>query len=116
MNLDQIIDKFGIHALDIDGCKRNGSETTIYAYCHEHGTSGEFMKNHYLEVRGAFVATVIEVDDAEEISLHVACIEKIEEGLYEISGVGGWLQFKVNGELCVIELSEKEYQRKIRKG
>lgn len=41
--------------------------------------------------------------------LHIAVIEKCEDGTYEIAGSGGLIHFAVEGDLTVRELEENEY-------
>lgn len=109
MKLDEIISKYGMHALDIDLCKKNEDGCVVYAYCHEHNANGEFMVNHWLEIKGVF--RIIDMDECDEndIFLHIAWIDKCEDGTYEIAGVGGLIHFAVEGDLTVRELGENEY-------
>ncbi len=109
MTLENIIEKYGTHELDVSCCISNGTTSTVYAYCHQHNIDDSFMVNHYLKITGAFVALRTDVDDESDIYIHIACIEKSPDGTYEISGVGGYVQFITKGELIVTELSEEEY-------
>lgn len=71
MRLDEIINKYGMHALDIDLCQKNEDGCVVYAYCHEHNVNGEFMVNHCLEIKGIF--RIIDIDECDEndIFLHL---------------------------------------------
>ncbi|MBR2970213.1 MAG: hypothetical protein IKC48_00205 [Clostridia bacterium] len=116
MNLDDIINKYGMHALDIDLCQKKGDKTVVFAYCHQHDVDGQFMVNHNLMIEGKIIATKIEVDgddykDISDIYIHIAYIDKLKDGLYDISGVGGWIQFYVDGDLTVSELDEETYDK-----
>lgn len=112
MTLEKMIHKYGMHELDIDVCKKE-TETTVYAYCHEHETQGQFMVNHFLEVKGAFTVIKMDLEDEKAPSIHIAYIEKNKNGLFEICGVGGWIEFRVEGDLTVRELTEEEYEEKV---
>ena len=114
MTLDDIIKKYGTHELDIDFCKRDNNTTFVYAYCHQHNIGSEFMVNHYLKIGGDIIGLEFDVDNKDDINLHIANIEKAEDGNYEIYGVGGRVRFCVNSNLSVTELSEHEYQKQIR--
>lgn len=46
--------------------------------------------------------------------IYIANIEKIEENLYEINGVGGCVQLSANDDLIVEEISEEEYNKQLR--
>lgn len=113
MTLDDIIKKYGTHELDIDFCKRDNNVTFIYAYCHQHNIGDEFMVNHYLKISGDIMGIEFDVDDKDDISIHIANIEKTADGAYEVYGVGGSIRFSVNGDLLVTELSECEYQQQL---
>ena len=108
MTLDSIIEKYGIHELDIDLCKRQGEITTIFAYCHEHGKE-RFMLNHYLKIEGNIIPLDLCVEEENDIYLHVAFIEKLENNIYEIQGLGGRIRFSIEGDLSVEELTEDKY-------
>lgn len=110
MTLDEIIIKYGTHELDIDLCKRNDEITTVFAYCHQHDVGGQFMKNYFLRISGKITPLKIEADDKTDISIHLASIEKLSDGTYEISGVGDFVHFSVDGDLGVEELSEGVYK------
>ena len=83
----------------------------FYSLCvlPQHNIDDSFMVNYYLKITGAFVALRTDVDDESDIYIHIACIEKSSDGTYEISGVGGYVQFTTEGELTVTELSKEEY-------
>lgn len=109
MLLDEIIQKYGMHELDIDCCKAENGLTAVYAYCHRHNVDGEFMVNHYLKITGNFTVLKTDFAGTDDVYIHMAWIEKMPNGTYEINGVGGCMQFSVNGDLLVKELSEQEY-------
>ena len=113
MTLDSIIEKYGMHELDIDFCKRYGDKVIIFAYCHRHNVKGVFMVNHYLKIQGNIIPIKIDVEDVNDISIHLAFIEKNIDGIYEISGCGGSIQFSVEGDLLVEELTEEDYQKQL---
>lgn len=108
MTIDTIIKKYGMHDLDVSVLNASG-EATIYAYCQKLHEDGTLAANHYLEVKGRFVAKKIDVDDSNDIYIHVATIEKTASETYEIFGVGGSIEFKVCGDLSVKELTESDF-------
>ena len=112
MMLDELIAKYGTHELDVDLCKTEGETTTVYAYCHQHDVDGQFMVNHYLKIVGKIIPILMDVEDKTDIWLHIASIEKLEDEMYEISGVGGNIRFYVVGGLAVEEISEQEYDER----
>lgn len=101
--------------MDIDLCKKNGEYTGVYAYCHQHNVDGQFMVNYFLNVQGNFRIIDKKSDDSDNIEIHCAHIEKLEDGTYEICGVGAWIHFEVIGELNVCELTETEYSNQIKR-
>ena len=111
MTLDAIIEKYGMHDLDIDKCQKTENGAVVYAYCHKHYVDGEFMVNYYLKIEGSFKIIEINADDEKDIDISVAWIEKLEDGTYEIGGAGDWVHFEVMGDLTVTELCEEEYER-----
>ncbi len=113
MTLDEIIIKYGTHELDIDFCKRKEETTTVFAYCHKHDVDGQFMKNYFLRISGKITALKIIADDETDISIHLAFIDKLSDGTYEINGVGDFVHFSVEGNLLVEELSEDVYENLI---
>ena len=113
MTLDDIIQKYGTHDLDIDGCTKDGEVTTVYAYCHQHNVDGQFMINRYLKIAAKIVILKADLDDATNVNIHAAFLEKASDGAYEIGGVGGWIRFVVNGEVSVKELTEENYNKEI---
>ena len=110
MTLDEIIKKYGTHELDIDFCERNDETTTIFAYCHQHDVEGQFMVNHFLRISGKITIWKMIADDETDVSIHIASIDKLSDGTYEISGVGDFVHFSVEGDLGVKELSEDVYE------
>lgn len=110
MTLDEILMKYGNHELDIDFCKRNDKATTVFAYCHRHDVEGQFMKNYFLMISGKITALKIVADDETDISIHIAFIDKLPDGTYEINGMGDFVHFSVEGDLSVEELSEDVYE------
>lgn len=113
MTLDALIEKYGMHELDVDFCKKIDNEVLIYTYCHEHDVGGKFMLNHFLEIRGNLTAIEKEPDDEDDIFIHIAWIEKCDDGTYEIIGVGGRIHFSVEGELLVKELTQGAYDEQL---
>lgn len=113
MTLDEIIAKYGTHELDIDFVKHQDEKTVIYAYCHQHNVNKQFMVNHYLEIIGSFEVIEKQIEEDNDIYIHVASIDKKEDGSYMIGGVGDWLHFNVVSDLIVNELTENAYQEKI---
>ena len=113
MTLDELIAKYGTHELDVDLCKTDGRITMVYAYCHQHDVDGQFMVNYYLKVVGRIIPILMEVEDANDIWIHLASVKKLGTGMYEISVVGGNIQFDVVGELVAEELSEQEYGERL---
>jgi hypothetical protein len=69
--------------------------------------------NHYLKISGNIIGLEFDVDDKDDITLHIANIEKLANGKYEICGVGGSVHFCVNGDFSVTELSECEFQQQL---
>lgn len=114
MKIDNIIKKYGTHDLDVSFCINNGAISTVFAYCHQHNVDDRFMVNHYLKITGSIVALKVDVDDESDVYIHIACIEKSLDGTYEISGVGGYVQFSVEGELLVEELTEDDYNKQLK--
>ena len=109
MTIDNIIKKYGTHDLDINFLINDGTVSTIFAYCHQHNVDRKFMVNHYLKITGKFIILKADVDDESDVFIHIAHVEKSEDGKYEISGVGGFVQFFTEGDLLVEELSEDDY-------
>lgn len=111
MTLDDIIEKYGTHELDINVIKKDAETVCVYAYCQEHDGALTYFTNHYLKVIGKFIAIEKDLDDEDDIDIHVATIEKGEKGVYEIGGAGGYVKFTVEGDLVVEEITEEEYQK-----
>lgn len=114
MTLDSIIEKYGMHELDIDLCKKVEDQTIIYVYCHKHEECPQSMTNYYLKLSGRFDVIESDIDDIEDSGIHMAFITKRVEGTYEISGVGGWIHFAVIGQLNICELTDEEYFNQIK--
>lgn len=114
MTLDEIIDKYGTHELDIDLVKREEEKTIIYAYCHQHDIDGQFMVNHYLEIIGTFNPVEMNVEDENDIFIHIGLITKIDDNLYEIVSAvfGDLIRFRVDSDLTVNELTEDMYDQR----
>ena len=83
------------------------------AYCHQHHVNKQFMVNHYLKIVGKFNVLKADVDDESDVYIHIACIEKSPDGTYEMSGVGGYVQFSAD-ELFVEELTEDDYNKQLK--
>lgn len=116
MTLDEMIEKYGMHDLDIDYVQQINNETIIYAYCHQHNVNNQFMINHFLEIKGGISILEKTVEDENDIYFHLAVITKRNDGTYEIYGAltSDWLHFRIDGELKVNELTEKEYNKSIK--
>ena len=112
MVLDEIIEKYGMHELDFDFCCEADGETVVYAYCHKHDEKDNKMINYFLKIKGCF--EVIEKECDGEFSIHLATIEKRDNGVYLISGAGDSALFCVKGDLTVTEFSKEEYEKNIR--
>ena len=110
MTLDDIVAKYGTHELDIDLCKKNIDTTIVYAYCHKHDVDGQFMKSYFLRISGKITVLKLVADDETNINIHIASINKLHDGSYEISGVGDFVHFSADGELKVEELSKDVYE------
>ena len=110
MTLDAIIKKYGAHDLDVSFCINDDELTTVLVYCHQHNVNGQFMTNHYLKITGKFSILRADVDELD-VYIHIACIEKSQDGTYEMSGVGGYVQFLTDGDLLVEELTESDYNK-----
>ena len=114
MTLDEIIAKYGTHALDIDLAKKHNDNTIVYAYCHQHDANGEFMINHFLKIEGKFDVVEMDVDNMDDICIPFAFIEKQPDASYEICGGGASIHFTANEPLSVVELEENEYQEQLK--
>lgn len=114
MTIENIFNTYGTHELDINFCADNGKVSTIFAYCHKHNIDGQFMINHYLKIIGKMSIVKADIDDESDVYIHIANIEKIEDNLYEINGVGGCVQLSANDDLIVEEISEEEYNKQLR--
>ena len=110
MTLDAIIEKYGMHDLEIGKCKKTENGVTVYAYCHKHNVDGEFMVNYNLKIEGDFRIIELNADDENDIYIDIARIEKLGDGTYEVGGAGDWLHFEVLGDLTVTEISDEEYE------
>lgn len=113
MTLDEIIAKYGTHALDIDLAKKHNDNTIVYAYCHQHDVNGEFMINHFLKIEGKFDVVEMDVDNMDDICIPFAHVEKLMDGSYDICGGGAYVRFAANESLNVIELDESEYKTQL---
>ena len=113
MTIDNIINKYGTHDLDINFCITDGTISTIFAYCHKHNVDGQFMVNHYLKVTGKLSVLKADVDDESDVYIHIACVEKISDSIYEISGVGGYVKFSTDEELLAEEVTEEDYNKQL---
>ena len=114
MTLDEIINKYGTHELDIDLVKQLDDKTFIYAYCHQHEIGEQFMINHYLEIVGSF--SILNKDFNDDITFHIAVITKLNDSSYTLTSAvsGDTISFLVKSDLQVNELTEKLYYKSIK--